>query len=77
MDNDVASLLEAYQREYGLSFAEAVDRALRCGLQELHRSFPGPPARTRVLDLGPCLLPNLDNIGEVLDMLEDGGRFPR
>jgi hypothetical protein len=73
LDNDVAVLLEASRREYGLSFPEPMDRALRGGLRELNRSSPRPQAPTQAYDFGPCLLPNLDNIGGVLKRLEDGG----
>ena len=72
LDDDVVAQLEALRRTRDASFKDIVNDALRAGLQALaepprrHRTF-----HTEAVDLGRCRLPNLDNIGEVLDLAED------
>lgn len=63
LDDDVAVLLEKIRKAKGLSFKQVVNMALRTGLRQLttpdsrHRKF-----RTRQVDLGRCLIGNLDDI---------------
>ena len=71
LDDDVAAQLEAYRSKQELSFKDAVNSALRRGLSELNRRKARKPFRTKPLDMGPCLIPSLDNIWEVLDEVED------
>jgi hypothetical protein len=71
IDDDVAVLIERVRNERGTNFKSLVNEALRHGL----RAMTEKPARerhfqTQPLDLGECLLPSLDNIGDVLAMLE-------
>ena len=67
LDPDVAVLLEKVRKTKRLSFKQAVNQALRAGLMQLtapspHRaSFP-----TDTVDLGRCLIGNLDDISEAL-----------
>jgi hypothetical protein len=67
LDDDVAVLIEKFRKAKGLSFKEVVNTALRTGLRQLttpdrrHRNF-----RTRQVDLGKCLIGNLDDIVGVL-----------
>jgi len=67
LDPDVAILLEKVRKTRRLSFKEAVNEALRAGLTQL--TAPGPRRarfRTDTVDLGRCLIGNLDDISEVL-----------
>jgi hypothetical protein len=71
LDDDVAALLQRFQRERKVSLKEAVNSALRAGLVEVTKApEPQPPFRTAPLDLGRCWLPHLDNLGEVLAIAE-------
>jgi len=71
LDDDVAVLLDRYRRAKGLGLKEAVNIALRQGLQEvIVPSKARKPYRTPSTSLGGCLLPNLDNISEVLAIAE-------
>ena len=72
LDDDVAAALERLRKARRGSFRELVNRALREGL----RSLSAPPRkrtrfRTRAVDLGRCLLGNVDNVAEVLAVAED------
>jgi hypothetical protein len=67
LDPDVAAALEALQRARQRPYKEIVNDTLRLGLK--HLGEPGgrqPPVATRVVDLGSCRLPDVDDIGEVL-----------
>lgn len=77
LDDDVATQLEAWRDKEGLSLKEAVNSALRRGLSELSRPKARKPFRTKPIDMGQCLVPNLDNIWEVLDDLESDGNLRR
>jgi len=72
LDDDVAAALERLRDKEKKPFKQVVNETLRRGLAK-----PAAPRRrqarfeTRALDLGPCLLPSLDNIGEVLDYLDE------
>jgi len=70
LDDDVAAQLEAWRAKEDLTFKEAVNSALRRGLGELDRPKERKPFRTKSVDLGRCLVPSLDNIGDVLDDIE-------
>lgn len=71
LDDDVAAMLERVRVERKISFKEAVNDALRRGLQPAktgrrdRRRF-----ETTTVDLGTCLLPNLDCTSEVLAFAE-------
>ena len=71
LDEDVASLLARVRQARGLGLKQAVNQALRQGLQQM--SAPpqrGAPFVTQPVDLGRCLLGDLDDIGEVLAIAE-------
>ena len=71
LDDDVAALLERYRKANGLGLKDAVNSALRQGLREvLVPPKARKPYRTPSTSLGGCLLPNLDNISEVLATIE-------
>jgi hypothetical protein len=71
IDDDVAAELDRLRRARNAKFKLLVNEALRRGLQAMaappkeHKPF-----RTRPMDLGRCLLDNLDNIAEVLAVAE-------
>ena len=71
IDDDVAAELARLRKMRRGSFRDLVNAALREGL----RSLTAPPRRrtrfrTRSVDLGRCLLGNIDNVGEVLAVAE-------
>jgi hypothetical protein len=71
LDEDVAVLLEKVRKAKGLSFKQAVNEALRAGLSQL--TTPRPRARnfrTGTVDLGRCLIGNLDDVSETLATAE-------
>ena len=72
LETDVAVKLEHLQETRELTFKEAVNLALREGLAKLGRPQPkrAQPYVTPSSDLGPSLIGNLDNIGEVLAIAE-------
>ena len=51
LDPDVATHVKGLMRERGLSFEEAVNAAIRAGLQP-----PGKPFRTQTYDMGEPLV---------------------
>jgi hypothetical protein len=71
LDDDVAAQLEAWRAKQNLSFKDAVNSALRRGLDELSRPKARKAFRTKPIDMGLCRLPNLDNVWEVLDEVEN------
>jgi predicted transcriptional regulator len=71
LDDDVAAKIERLRRARDVSLKELVNEALREGLKHL----AGPsrkrgPFRTEAVDLGRCLLGNVDNVAEVLAVAE-------
>jgi len=73
LDDDVAAQLEAWRAKQKLSFKQAVNSALRRGLNELTRPKPRKPFRTKPLDMGACRVGSLDNVWDVLDEVENSG----
>jgi hypothetical protein len=71
LDDDVAVLLERIRQTQRLTLKEAVNQALRRGLQEMATKPEQPkPFRTRTASCGRLLIESLDNIGEVLAYAE-------
>ena len=71
LDDDVAALLKRVlaRRKDGLK--AVVNEALRHGLRRIGAPpEPGPAYRTPSVDTGRCLLPNVDDIAEVLAVTE-------
>ncbi len=71
LDNDVAALIERLRKARAASLKDLVNEALREGLK--HMTAPPPkraPLRTESVDLGRCLLGNVDNVAEVLAVAE-------
>jgi hypothetical protein len=71
LDPDVAAALERVRNASGLGMKEAVNEAMRRGLAQLEkRAEARPPFRTRTVDLGPCLVGNVDDVSAALAYAE-------
>jgi hypothetical protein len=71
LDKDVATLRERLRKARGASLKDVVNEALREGLR--HMTSPPSkraPFRTASVDLGRCLVSNVDNVVEVLAVAE-------
>jgi hypothetical protein len=67
LDPDVAILLEKVRKTKRISLKQAVNEALRAGLTQLTAPGPRPGSfHTKTVDLGRCLIGNLDDISEAL-----------
>ncbi len=74
LEPDVAATLARIQKARDASYKEVVNEALRLGLKQM-TAKPDKKRkrfRARSVSVGECLLPNLDKIGEVLSMLDEG-----
>ncbi len=75
LDDDVAAKIERLRKARNGSLKDLVNQALREGLK--HLGTPGPkraPFRTETVDLGRCLLGNVDNVADAL-AVEEGEAF--
>lgn len=70
LDDDVAKALDRFRKEHDLSFKEVVNRALRAGLVQLEEPPATPAYRVRPAHLGRPRIPDLDDIGELLAIIE-------
>jgi hypothetical protein len=71
IDDDVAATLERLRRSRDASLKELINEALRRGLRDMGaRPKPRRPFRTRSVDAGALLIPNIDNVAEVLAIVE-------
>lgn len=71
LDDDVAAKIERLRKTRNQGLKDLVNEALREGLK--HLSAPPPkraPFRTKSVDLGRCLLGNVDNVAEVVAIAE-------
>ncbi len=71
LDEDVAVIVERLRRSRRQTLKQVVNEALREGLKQL--TLPPParkPFRTTAVDLGECLLGNVDNVADVLAVAE-------
>ena len=73
LDDDVRAMVEQLQEDEGLTFKEAVNRALRQGLYQSLAPQRREPYRQRGHRLGKPFV-NRDDIGEVLAVAEGEGR---
>ncbi|MBS1856468.1 MAG: DUF2191 domain-containing protein [Acidobacteria bacterium] len=73
LDDDVAALLEQARKTREATFKQIVNDALREGLARLSSPPETQPFHTQPVDLGTCYYPNLDNVWEVLDEVENSG----
>ena len=70
LEDDVAKALERFRREHDLTLKEVVNRALREGLHRLEEPPETPRYRVRAASLGKPRIPDLDDIGELLAVIE-------
>jgi hypothetical protein len=71
IDDDIAAALERLRRDRETSFKDLVNEALRRGVGEMtSRPKRRKPVRTRSVDLGTPLIPNIDNVAEILAVAE-------
>jgi hypothetical protein len=72
LENDVAVAVERRRREHGHSLKEEVNELLRVGLLTVERTpaATNPRPSFEPLEAGECLMPNIDNIAEVLSIAE-------
>lgn len=76
LDEDVATLLKRILARRRSSLKEVVNQALRDGLRRMiEKPRPSAAYRTPGVDLGRCLVGNIDDVAEVLDIAE-GKAFP-
>jgi hypothetical protein len=71
IDDDVAATLERLRRDRDASLKDLINEALRRGLHDMGtRQKPRKPFRTKSVDAGALLIPNIDNVAEVLAIVE-------
>ncbi len=71
LDDDVAARIERLRKTRKASLKSVVNEALREGLNQLAANRDRDvPFRTEAVDLGRCLLANVDNFAEVLAVAE-------
>jgi len=72
LDDDVAALLSKIRAARKAELKEIVNEALRHGLMQM-TSQPRlrKPFQTRSVFLGRCLVGNVDNVAEILEIAED------
>jgi len=67
IDDDVAAMLERLRRNRDASLKDIINEALRRGLHDMAvPAKPRKPFRTKSVDAGEMLLPDIDNVTEVL-----------
>ena len=72
LEDDVATELARLSEGQGKSFKQVVNEVLRAGLIVV-QTPRGRRARyrTKPVSVGRCLVPSLDNVGDMLDFLDE------
>ena len=72
LDDDLAARLEQHRNQHGESFKQALNEAVRAGLNQLEggADTPREVRRTKPLALGRRLAGGIDDIGELLAIAE-------
>ena len=71
LDDDVAALLSKIRAARKTELKAIVNEALRHGLMQMTSQPERQPFQTRSVFLGRCLVGNVDNVAEVLEIAED------
>lgn len=66
LEDDVAAALSRLEKQEGLSPKEVINVAVREFVSRRARRPRGAAYRTPAVDLGPCLIGSLDDVGEAL-----------
>jgi hypothetical protein len=75
IDDDVAATLERLRRQREASLKDIVNEALRRGLRDMTTpAKQTTPFRIRPFDVGAMLIPDIDNVAEVIAAV-DGDAF--
>ena len=75
LEDDVAALLDRVQKSRKIGLKEAINEALRSGFKQMLGPGDRPkPFKTRSVDLGRCLIGNIDDTAEAL-ALGEGEHF--
>lgn len=72
LDDDVAAALERLRKKRDVSYRQVVNDVMRTGLHQQANQArePEAPYIQATSDLGKLLVPNLDNIWEVIEQIE-------
>jgi predicted transcriptional regulator len=71
LDDDVAARIEGLRKTRNQSLRDLVNDALREGLKQLAAPPDRPAAfQTEAVDLGRCLVGNVDNVADALAVAE-------
>lgn len=71
LDDDVAVVIDEPRRSGRRALREVINEVLRIGLARVdRRDALGPPVRTRIVSLGACRLPDVDDVPDVLAIAE-------
>ncbi|ETX07149.1 CopG family transcriptional regulator [Candidatus Entotheonella palauensis] len=71
LDSDVATSLKRLCQERQVTMKALVNQALREGLRQLQTPAPKAPFQTDSVSVGRCLIANLDDIAEALELADD------
>lgn len=75
LDDDVAVLLARVQKARKAGLKDTINEALRQGLRQMSAPpKPRRPYRTPSVSVGRCLVDDVDNIEDVLDIAESPWR---
>lgn len=71
LDNDIATSLKRLCQERQVTMKTLVNQALREGIRQLETPAPKAPFQTDSVSVGRCLIGNLDDIAEALELADD------
>lgn len=72
LDLDTVSLLEKVRHHRHIRLKQIINEALRIGLSAMNQPQKKRPRfHTKAVSLGRCLVDNMDNIAELLEMTEE------
>ncbi len=73
LDDEVVELLMGIQKARGARLKTVVNEALRYGLGRMRSSaWRSRPFKTKIVDLGKCLVDNIDSVTKALAEAEVG-----